>query len=71
MRTRSRTRSLSRSVGLIALAVAAGTFNADASAQRVMFTRKTGRYVRFVALSEIGGNAWTSVAELRMVGGSP
>jgi hypothetical protein len=50
-------------------AVATGTFNADASAQRVMFTRKTGRYVRFVALSEVGGNAWTSVAELRMVGG--
>ena len=52
-------------------AVATGTFNADASAQRVMFTRKTGRYVRFVALSEVGGNPWTSVAELRMVGGSP
>ena len=52
-------------------AVATGTFNADTSAQRVMFTRKTGRYVRLVALSEVGGNAWTSVAELRMVGGSP
>lgn len=52
-------------------AVATGTFNADTSAQRVMFTRKTGRYIRFVALSEVGGNAWTSVAELRVVGGSP
>jgi hypothetical protein len=52
-------------------AVASGTFNADTSAQRVMFTRKTGRYVRFVALSEVGGNAWTSVAELRLVGGAP
>ncbi len=52
-------------------AVASGVFNADASAQRVMFTRKTGRYVRFVALSEVGGNPYTSVAELRMVGGSP
>lgn len=51
-------------------AVATGTFNADASAQRVMFTRKAGRYVRFVALSEVGGNPWTSVAELRMVGGA-
>jgi hypothetical protein len=51
-------------------AVATGTFNADTSAQRVMFTRKTGRYVRFVALSEVGGNPWTSVAELRMVGGA-
>jgi MSHA biogenesis protein MshM len=27
------------------------------------------RYVRFVALSEINGNPWASVAELRMVGG--
>ena len=51
-------------------AVATGTFNADASPQRVMFTRKTGRYIRFVALSEVGGNAWTSVAELRMIGGA-
>ena len=51
--------------------VASGTFNADTSAQRVMFTRQTGRYVRFVALSEVGGNPWTSVAELRMVGSSP
>ena len=51
-------------------AVATGTFNADTSAQRVMFTRKTGRYIRFVALSEVGGNPWTSIAELRMVGGS-
>ena len=51
-------------------AVATGTFNADTSAQRVMFTRKTGRYIRFVALSEVGGNPWTSVAELRMVGGA-
>jgi len=36
-----------------------------------MFTRKTARYVRFVALSEINGNPWASVAELRMVGGAP
>ena len=52
-------------------AVASGVFNADRSEGRVMFTRKTGRYVRFVALSEINGNPWTSVAELRVVGGSP
>jgi len=51
--------------------VATGTFNEDLSAQRVMFTRTTGRYVRLVALSETEGNAWTSVAELRVVGGSP
>ncbi|HXU61586.1 MAG TPA: discoidin domain-containing protein, partial [Polyangia bacterium] len=52
-------------------AVASGVFNADRSEGRVMFTRKSGRYVRFVALSEINGNPWTSVAELRVVGGSP
>lgn len=52
-------------------AVATGTFNSDTSEARVMFTRKTARYVRFVALSEINGNPWTSVAELRMVGGAP
>ncbi|HXJ21324.1 MAG TPA: discoidin domain-containing protein [Polyangia bacterium] len=52
-------------------AVATGTFTQDLSAQRVMFTRKTGRYIRLVALSEVSGQAWTSVAELRVVGGSP
>jgi hypothetical protein len=51
--------------------VATGTFKEDLSAQRVMFTRTTGRYIRLVALSETEGNAWTSVAELRVVGGSP
>jgi hypothetical protein len=48
--------------------VATGVFNADTSEERVMFTRTTARYVRFVALSEINGNPWTSVAELRLVG---
>ena len=52
-------------------AVASGVFNADRTEARVMFSRTTGRYVRFVALSEINGNPWTSVAELRVVGGSP
>ena len=51
--------------------MATGTFNADTSEERVMFTRATARYVRFVALSEINGNPWASVAELRMVGGAP
>ena len=43
-------------------AVATGVFNADTSEERVMFTKTTARYVRFVALSEINGNAWASVA---------
>jgi hypothetical protein len=49
-------------------AVASGTFNADRSAKLVNFAKKAGRYVRFVALSEINGGSWTSVAELDLVG---
>jgi hypothetical protein len=52
-------------------AAATGTFTQDPSEQRVMFTRKTGRYIRLVATSEVSGGAWTSVAELRVVGGPP
>jgi hypothetical protein len=33
-----------------------------------MFTSKVARYVRFVALSEINGQPWTSVAELNLLG---
>ena len=51
--------------------VATGTFNQDLSEQRVMFARTVGRYVRLVALSEVSGGAWTSVAELKVVGASP
>ena len=36
-------------------AVASGTFNCDRDEKRVMFTRKTARYIRLVALSEING----------------
>jgi len=49
-------------------AVASGTFNSDRNEKRVMFTSKTARYVRFVALSEINGQPWTSVAELDLIG---
>ena len=49
-------------------AVASGTFNSDRNEKRVMFTSKTARYIRFVALSEINGQAWTSVAELDLIG---
>jgi len=46
-------------------AVATGTFNSDRTQKRVTFaTAQTGRYIRFVALSEINGKPWTSVAEL-------
>ena len=49
-------------------AVASGTFNSDRNEKRVMFTSKAARYVRFVAVSEINGGAWASVAELDMIG---
>jgi hypothetical protein len=49
-------------------AVASGTFNSDRSEKIVMFASKVARYVRFVALSEINGQPWTSVAELDLIG---
>jgi hypothetical protein len=48
--------------------VATGTFNSDRNEKRVPFTSKVARYVRFVALSEIGGGDLTSVAELDLIG---
>jgi hypothetical protein len=49
-------------------AIASGTFNSDRTRKTVMFTRKTARYIRFVALSEINGQPWSSIAELDLVG---
>jgi hypothetical protein len=49
-------------------AVASDTFAANTTEKTVRFTAKTGRYVRFVALSEINGNPWTSAAELNVYG---
>ena len=48
--------------------VATGTFTGDARAEKeVLFPQKTGRFVRFVALSEINGNPWTSAAEVSIL----
>ena len=52
-------------------AVATGTFNSDRNEKRVTFARKTARYVRFVALSEINGEDWASLAELDVIGSVP
>lgn len=41
-----------------------GTFAADASLKEISFSKKKGRYIRFIALSEINGNPWASAAEL-------
>jgi O-glycosyl hydrolase len=49
-------------------AVATGTFANSSSEKEVTFTAKTGQYVRLVALSEVNGNAWTSAAEINVLG---
>src|SRR5262245_11669386 len=49
-------------------AVAAGTFAANTSEKTVRFAAKAGRYVRLVAMSEINGKPYTSVAELNVFG---
>jgi hypothetical protein len=46
---------------------AAGTWENTTSEQTVTFAPETGRYVRLVALSEVNGNPWTSVAELNVL----
>ena len=49
-------------------AVATGTFAADATRKDVSFTGKSGRYVKFVAESEVKGNPWASAAEINVLG---
>ena len=48
--------------------VASGTFANTKAVKEVLFTAKSGRYVRLRALSEVNGNPWTSVAELNVLG---
>jgi len=48
--------------------VATGTFPADATEKVVTFTEKTGKYVRFRALTEAFGQQYTSAAELNVAG---
>jgi hypothetical protein len=48
-------------------AVASGTWPNSTAEQEETFTAKSGRYVRLRALSEVNGNAWTSVAELNVL----
>ncbi|MFG2995090.1 endo-alpha-N-acetylgalactosaminidase family protein [Streptomyces sp. NPDC048340] len=47
-------------------AAASGTFADSAAQQDVSFTARTARYVKLRATREVGGNAWTSVAELNI-----
>ena len=45
-----------------------GTFANDMTEKEVLFSMTTGRYVCLVALSEVNGNPWTSMAELGVLG---
>ena len=49
-------------------AVATGTFANNTQQKQVLFTTKTGQYVRLRALSEINGQPYTSMAELNVLG---
>ncbi len=50
---------------------ATGKFPNNAQLQTVRFAKAvTGRYIKVVALSEVGGNAWTSLAELDVMAAS-
>ncbi|MEV6487518.1 discoidin domain-containing protein [Actinoplanes sp. NPDC051633] len=46
--------------------VATGTLPNTTATQHLRFLPKTGRYLRLRALSEVNGNAWTSIAELNV-----
>ena len=46
---------------------ASGTFDSSRDAKLVSFSVRNARYIRLVALSEINGGAWTSLAELDLV----
>ena len=48
--------------------VVSGTFANTGSEKEVSFALTTGRYIRFVALSEVNSNPWTSMAELNVLG---
>ncbi len=49
-------------------AVATGTFDNSTAEQEVTFDVVTGRYVSLIALTEVDGNPWTTVAELNVLG---
>ena len=52
-------------------AVAQGTFTKDTTEKEVLFPATNGKFLRLVALSEINGKAWTSMAELNILYTTP
>ena len=48
--------------------VANGTFATSKTEKEVAFASVTGQYVRLRALSEVNGKAWTSAAEINVLG---
>ncbi len=50
--------------------VATGTFVNDATEKEVRFPTVAGRFVRFRALTEVAGRAWTTMAEFNVLGGT-
>jgi hypothetical protein len=48
--------------------VATGTFTNTAAEKEVVFTSKVGRFIRLRALTEVNGRAWTSMAEINVLG---
>lgn len=48
--------------------VAIGAWSADTQRKTVEWPAPSGRFVRFTALAEVKGRAWTSVAELQVFG---
>lgn len=47
--------------------VAIGTFEDGTDEKTITFTSIEAQYIRFVALSEVGGHPWTTVAELSIL----
>jgi hypothetical protein len=51
--------------------VASGTFPNTKSIKEVLFTPKTGRFIRFRALTDANGGTYTNIAELTFIHASP
>jgi len=52
-------------------AVASGIWTAGKAEKRVSFDGKLGKFVRLIALSEVNGNEWTTMAELNVLAVQP